>query len=229
MTSHPIRVASRPHAFEMPLHSTALLVVDVQNDFCHPEGFCIGDLKLDGAPIRAIIPRLQVLVAWARQLGVPIAWTKEAHRPDLSDVSPSKKRRYENAGYPVGTLGQRGRFLVSGEWGSQVLLELDARPNELQLDKPAQSVFPGTNLEEWLREKNITHLLICGVTTQCCVLASYRQASDLGFFCLLLEDCCAAFEPREHQAAVDVLTSEGGAVGWVATSQDLLRDAAHTP
>jgi nicotinamidase-related amidase len=226
ITTRLIPVASRPHAFEMPLQSTALIVVDMQNDFCHPEGFCIGDLGLDGTPVQAIVPTLQVLVDWAREAGVTVVWTKEAHRPDLSDLAPSKKQRYENAGYPVGSSGRRGRFLVSGEWGSQVLAELSPRPDELQLDKPAQSIFPGTDIEAWLRARSITHLLICGVTTQCCVLATYRQASDLGYFCLLIEDCCAAFAPGEHQAAIDVLTSEGGAIGWVASSQQLLHDAA---
>ena len=89
--------------------------------------------------------------------------------------------------------------------------------------KPAQSVFCGTDLEAQLRAQGITHLLICGLTTQCCVLASYRAANDLGFFSLLLEDCCAAFEESEHQAAVAVITSESGAVGWVAQSDDLIQ------
>jgi nicotinamidase-related amidase len=209
---------ARPHPFPFDARHSALLVVDVQNDFCHPEGFCQGDLGLDGSAARAIIEPIRRLVFWARERQIPVIWTLEAHQSDLSDLSPSKKVRYENAGYPVGSRGQRGRFLVRGEWGARVVPELDVRPDELVLPKPAQSVFIGTSLESHLRERGITHLVFCGVTTQCCVLASYRQASDLGFFALLVEDCCAAFDPREHEAAVAVVESEGGAVGWVSSS-----------
>ena len=66
------------------------------------------------------------------------------------------------------------------------------------------------------------HLLVTGVTTEYCVLGTYRHVSDLGFYCLLLEDCCAAFSQGEHQAAIDVLLGENGAIGWVTTSDMLL-------
>lgn len=216
-------VTARPHDFPLDTENCALLVIDMQNDFCHKEGFCCGDMALDSTPIRAIIPRVQSVVKWARENQMPIFWTKEAHLPDLSDVSPSKKVRYENAGYPVGALGKRGRYLVQGEFGSQIIAELQPLPGEFQFDKSAQSVFPNTPIEAMLRERGVSHLLICGVTTECCVLATYRQASDLGFFALLLEDCSAAYEAREHQAAIEVLLSENGALGWVGESVDLLK------
>lgn len=214
-------VAARPHPFPLDVQNAALIVVDVQNDFCHPEGFCQGDLGLEGSLANAIIKPVGQLVNWARERQIPVIWTVEAHQPDLSDVSPSKALRYQNAGYPPGSEGKRGRFLVRGEWGTQVVDELAPRDDERVLPKPAQSVFIGTDLEASLRERGVTHLIFCGVTTQCCVLASYRQASDSGFFSLLIEDCCAAFELSEHEAALKVITSEGGAVGWTAHLEDL--------
>ena len=216
-------IDARPHPFDLDVESAALLVIDVQNDFCHPEGFCLGDLGLNGGAARAAIEPIGRLVEWAREQELPIIWTLEAHKPDLSDLSPSKAKRYENAGYPVGSEGKRGRFLVQGEFGAHVVPELSPFAEELILPKPAQSVFIGTTLESHLRERNITHLLLCGLTTQCCVLASYRQANDLGFFALLVEDCCAAFDPSEHVAAVEVVVSEGGAVGWAAHSAALFQ------
>jgi nicotinamidase-related amidase len=214
-------IPARPHPFPLDLSSTALLVIDVQNDFCHPEGYCQGDLQLDGCAARKIIEPIQKLVQWAREETVPVIWTVEAHKPDLSDLTPSKEWRYEKAGYPVGSVGQRGKYLVQGEWGAQVVPELAPQDDELILPKPAQSVFVNTNLENKLRTRGITHLLMCGVTTQCCVLASYRHANDLGFFSLLVEDCCAAFDHAEHEAALAVITSEGGAVGWATSSESL--------
>lgn len=220
-----ISILARPHPFPLDIARCALLVIDVQNDFCHPEGYCLGDMGADAvtaARVRSIIPRLQRLIAWARGNHLPIIFTKEAHLPDLSDAPPAKQLRYRNAGYPIGSLGKCGRYLIRGEWGSRVVEELAVQPEDIAIDKPAQSVFVGTDLLPLLTDRGITHLLITGVTTQCCVLATYRQASDLGFYPLLLEDCCAAFDPGEHQAAVAVVESEGGAVGWVGISDDIL-------
>jgi len=217
-------VPARPHDFPLAEQATALLVIDMQNDFCHADGFCCGVLGLDPEPVEAIIPRIARLLEWARSKGILVVYTRESHRPDLSDLTESKRIRYETAGYPVGTPGKMGRFLIQGERGCAILEELAPNPGDLEFDKPAQSAFIGTDLEVRLRERGISHLLITGVTTQCCVLATYRNANDLGFFSLLLEDCCGAFEPEAHQAAIDVLLSENGAVGWVTTSAGLMGD-----
>ncbi|MEM9165314.1 MAG: isochorismatase family cysteine hydrolase, partial [Cyanobacteria bacterium P01_F01_bin.4] len=216
-----ITVNTYAHPFSLPLGQTALLIIDMQNDFCHPDGFNGSELNLDLSAARAIIPALQTLLDWARQTGLKIIFTRESHHPDLSDVSPSKATRYVNAGSPIGQPGKMGRFLVRGEPGAAIIDELQPLPAEWQLDKPAHSCFVNTPLDQRLQADHITHLLIAGVTTQCCVLATYRHASDLGYYCLLLEDCCAAFDPRDHDATVHILQSEGGVLGWVAQSAQL--------
>lgn len=218
-----IEISTSQHLFPLVLHRTALLVIDMQNDFCHPDGFCSSELKADVSAIRQIIPTIKQVIDWARSRNVWVVYTRESHRSDLSDATPSKQLRYANAGYPIGTLGKMGRYLVRGERGVELIDELQPLPSEFQLDKPAQSAFISTNLDTVLQGRGITHLLITGVTTECCVLGTYRQASDLGYYCLLLEDCCAAFSPIEHQAAIQVLLSEGGAIGWVTTSNKLLK------
>ena len=222
MVSSDISIPARPHPFPFDGAHTALIAIDLQKDFCHSEGYCGQVLNADLTDLQAIVPRVQQLIAWARQRDIWIIYTRESHRPDLRDLTPSKKLRYINAGYPVGSLGKLGRFLIAGEAGTQLLEEFQPLENELVLDKPAQSIFVATDLEARLRSRGITHLLFAGVTTQCCVLGSYRHASDLGFYGLLLEDCCAALTPREHQAALEVITSEGGAIGWVSTSKALM-------
>lgn len=209
------------HPFNLPLNQTALLVIDMQNDFCHFDGFNGSELGLDMTAVRAIIPAVQSLVNWARQTELKIIFTRESHAPDLSDLSPSKKTRYANAGSPIGQTGKMGRFLVRGEPGVAIIDELQPLVSEKQLDKPAHSCFVNTSLQQLLEADNITHLLIVGVTTECCVLATYRHASDLGYYCLLLDDCCAAFDPRDHEATVHILQSEGGVLGWVAHSSQL--------
>ncbi len=217
-----IQIPTDGHPFPLQLAHTALIVIDMQNAFCHPEGFCGRELGADLTAARAIIPRIQSVIAWARQQQLPIVYTRESHLPDLSDLSPSKALRYANAGYPVGGVGKMGKFLIRGELGTELIAEIQPTADELQIDKPAQSIFIGTDLVETLQQRKITHLIFTGVTTECCVLGSYRQASDLGFFCLLLADCCAAMSQVEHQAAIDVILAENGAIGWVTTSDRLL-------
>ena len=217
-------VTARPHDFPLSVAHAAVLVIDMQCDFLDPDGGCPRLLQISPeilAGVREIIPRIADLLNWARSHGLKVIYTREASRPDLSDLCESKRQRYENAGYPVGTSGPLGRLLIRGESGCAVIPELTPQPGDLEWDKPAQSAFIGTDLEASLRARGISDLLLTGVTTQCCVLATYRHAADLGFFPLLLEDCCAAFDRLDHQAAIDVLTSEGGAVGWVTTSDQL--------
>lgn len=226
-----LAVPARPHPYLFDPAHAALLVIDMQNDFLHPDGGCARLLRVPPETLKAvrdIIPRVRRAIRWAREQGILVVYTRESHPPDLSDLTGSKQRRYENAGYPVGTPGRLGRFLVRGEPGCAVIDALTPEPGDWQCDKPAQSAFVGTDLEARLRERGITHLLLSGVTTQCCVLATYRTASDLGFDGLLLEDCCAAFDPREHDAAVTVLTSEGGALGWVSNLDALIDTLTNT-
>jgi nicotinamidase-related amidase len=219
--SSSLVIQARCHPFAIDLAHTALLVIDLQNDFCHADGFCSSSLGVDISAVRQIIPRIQSVIDWARNREIWVIYTRESHKADLSDASTCKQLRYQNAGYPIGTPGKMGRFLIQGDRGAALIDQLQPLPTELQLDKPAQSVFIGTNLEAMLRERGITHLLFTGVTTECCVLGSYRQASDLGFYSLLLEDCCAAYDPHEHEAAIAVLLGENGAIGWVTTSEHL--------
>jgi biuret amidohydrolase len=218
----PLQITTLRHPFPLQLEQTALIVVDMQNAFCHPEGFCGYELGADLTAARAIIPQIQKVIAWTRSHGILNVYTRESHAPDLSDVSPCKALRYQNAGYPIGEQGKMGRFLIRGESGTELIEELQPTPDDLQIDKPAQSIFIGTDLADTLQQRNITHLIFTGVTTECCVLASYRQASDLGFYCLLLADCCAAMSPIEHQTAIDVVLAENGAIGWVSTSDQLI-------
>src|SRR5690348_14837068 len=112
MTPDPVMVPARPHDFPLLPAKAALLIIDMQNDFCHPDGYCCGTLGLDPTPVRTIIPRIARLMEWARGGGIPVIYTRESHRPDLSDLSDSKRLRYETAGYPVGSPGRMGRFLI---------------------------------------------------------------------------------------------------------------------
>jgi len=220
-----VAIPTHQDSFSIDLDKTALLIIDMQNDFCHPDGFCGDVLKADVSIAGAIIPQIQTVLNWARKAGILVVFTRESHAPDLSDLKPSKKLRYENAKMPIGAEGKMGRYLVQGEKGTEIVDELQPLPNEIQLDKPEHSAFASTNLDEILQNRGITHLLITGVTTECCVLGTYRQGSDLGYYCLLLEDCCAAFEESHQQAAIAIILAGEGVIGWVTSSDILLQHA----
>lgn len=193
---------------------TALLVIDMQRDFLDPQGMC----GLEGEEyltLRAIIPAVQESLDATRTAGLTVIHTREGYAPNLSDLPASRH------GGHVGRTGPLGRFLVRGEAGHDFIEELPPATGEAVLDKPGFGAFFRTDLEDRLKQGGITHLLFSGVTTQCCVLSSLREAVDRGFFCLLLEDCCAALEPAWHQATLDIIASEGNLFGWIATSRAL--------
>lgn len=225
-----VLVKTKNKDLDLPLDKTALLVIDMQNDFVSPTlGYLGSTLQLDTSPLQAILPAQRKVLEWAQRNGLnQIIFTRESHRPDLSDLPASKKLRYKQSGSPIGAVGPHGKFLVRGEKCCEIIGELQpyitsSHPTTTVLDKPAHSCFVGTDLHDQLQGRGITHLLFAGVTTQCCVLATYRQASDLGYFCLLLEDCCAAYEAKDHEATVQILQSEGGVLGWVGNSTWLLQ------
>jgi nicotinamidase-related amidase len=200
--------AGRSYAF-VP-GRTALLVIDMQRDFLDAQGLC----AQMGEPVgllRAIVPVLQRVVAAARAAGVHLIHTREGYAPDLSDVHPVKAERSW-----VGRSGPLGRFLIRGERGHDFMPECLPGPGEAVVDKPGYSAFYRTDLEDRLRAAGRTHLVFTGVTTQCCVHSSLREAVDRGFHCLTLADGCAAYERRLHDASLALIQGESHLFGWIA-------------
>lgn len=213
-THHLACWAGRGYDF-IPAH-TALIVIDMQKDFVAPGGMAEGqgeDLSL----VREIIPRLQDLVSAARDAGVEVIHTREGFAADLSDLPAVRHDRGS-----VGTPGPLGRFLIRGEPGQDFIDELRPAASELVIDKPGYGAFFRSNLEERLKRTGITHLLLGGVTTQCCVQSTLREAVDRGFACLLLQDCCAAFDPQLHEATLATIQGEDHLFGWIADSPELI-------
>lgn len=208
--------------------TAALIVIDMQRDFCAPGGYA-DQAGLDISLLRAPIPAIQVLLAAARARGVLVLHTREGHRPDLSDLPEPKRRRAENAGAPIGSQGPLGRLLVRGEYGHDLIDELQPLPGEPVIDKPGYSAFAATDLELLLRNRGITELIITGVTTEVCVHSTLRSAVDLGYACTLVSDACASAYPELHTAALAMVDVEGGLFGRVCDSQRLLAEWKDAP
>ena len=213
-------IDAEPYAFELVPARAALLIIDMQRDFLEPGGF--GEmLGNDVSQLRRTIePNRRLLAAW-RAAGLLVIHTREGHRPDLSDLPPSKKVRGRGA-TTIGDSGPMGRILVRGEYGHDLVDSLQPQAGEPVVDKPGKGSFYATDLDSILKTRGITHLIVCGVTTEVCVHTTVREANDRGYECLVLSDCVASYFPEFQRVALEMIKAQGGIFGWVAPSSALL-------
>jgi nicotinamidase-related amidase len=219
MTStHTVDALPFPYTFDPT--TTALLVIDMQRDFLEPGGF--GEsLGNDVNELRRTIAPLRDLLAGCRAAGLPVIHTREGHLPDLSDCPPAKLTR----GRPsmrIGDPGPRGRILIRGEEGHDIVDELAPLAGETVIDKPGKGAFYATGLGASLARQGITSLVVTGVTTEVCVHTTVREANDRGYECLVLSDCVGSYFPEFQRVGLEMIAAQGGIFGWVATSTDFL-------
>lgn len=231
-TPRTIRLSPmEPYDASINLNETALILIDFQKDFLQPGGF--GEmLGNDVSKLQRAVPPCRRVLEAARKANLPlILHTREGHRRDLTDLMAYKFQRPDERPHDslrsscvIGTdPGHGSKILVRGEEGHDIIPELYPIEGEPIIDKPGKGSFYATDLQCILISQGIKNLIVCGVTTEVCVHTTIREANDRGYFCIMLEDCCASFFDEFHASSVQMTKAQGGIFGSVATSSTLIK------
>lgn len=205
------------------LARTAVVVVDMQNDFCHPDGW-LAHIGVDVAPARAPIAPLQRLLPSLRMADVPVIWLNWGNRPDRANLPPSVLHVYDPDGRSTGIgkpLPSNGApVLEEGSWAAAVVSELTPEPEDIAVSKFRMSGFQDTALDSILRNLDIRTVLFAGVNADQCVVCTLQDANFLGYDVILLEDCSATTSPGFCMEAT--LYNVRQCFGFVTSGADIL-------
>ena len=218
------RVRAEPQEVVIDLNRTALVIVDMQNDFCDANGWLAG-LGVAVGPMSAISGPINAVTAALRSHAVPVIWLNWGVRADRLNLSPATQHAFNHDGRAPGLAGEvvgaerRHRLLEKDSWGAQIIDALDQSPDDIHVDKHRISGFLDTPLDSILRNLDVSTLLFAGVNADHCVLGTLMDANFKGYDTILLQDCTATSSPDFCMQAT--LHNVRFCFGFTATSEDL--------
>lgn len=219
----PLALPAAPQSITVDLARTAMIVIDMQNDFCARGGW-VDHLGADYTPDRAPIAPLQALLPQLRAAGVPVVWVNWGNRPDLMNMAPNQHHLFKPTGRGIGLCeplpGHGAHVLEAGSWAAAIVDELVPEPGDIKVDKYRISGFWDTPLDSILRNLGARTLLFSGVNTDQCVMCSLTDANFLGYGCVLVEDCCSTTSPAFCTDAT--IWNVKKCFGFVTSSRDLV-------
>lgn len=222
-TETPISFPAKPQDLEADLGRTALIVVDMQNDFCASGGW-LASIGVQVDPLRSIIGTIQEVTDKLRTIHVPIIWLNWGNRPDRANLPPGVLHVYNPDGQSIGIgdplPGSMSPVLQLDSWSAATIDELKSQPEDLNVAKYRMSGFFDTALDSILRNMNVNTLLFAGVNLDQCVFATLIDGASLGYDVVLLSDCCATTSPQFCVDATHYNVAQ--CFGFVATSADLI-------
>ncbi len=193
-----IQVAAQPQNVTIDLTRTAVIIVDMQNDFCAKGGY-LDYRGVDYTADRKPIEPLKKLVPILRANKVPVIWLNWGVRPDLLNISPSLLHAHTQDGSGAGlgeTIPGGAPILTKGGWGAQIVDELNPGDQDIHATKHRFSGFWDTELNSILRNMGVTTLFFAGVNADQCVMTTLEDATFLGYDVLMMEDCVATTSPE---------------------------------
>lgn len=219
----PIDIAAQPKDVQFDAARTALVVVDMQNDFLHPEGW----FALRGAnraPLFRPVEPLKRLLPELRRSDMPVIWLGWGCRSDGLDLPPNVLHSGTYSGDGINLCDPHPtrdyHILEAGSWGSKVIEELPVQPEDIHVFKSRLSGFWGTDFDAVLRNLGMTTLLFAGVNLDRCVMSTLQDASFIGYDCILVDDCCATVHPEFATQSCHLMIKQ--LLGFVTTSASII-------
>lgn len=186
-----------------PRH-TALIVVDVQNDFCHRQGACVRAVDADVSDIEAAMPNVRRLIEAARAAGAFVVFIRSIY--DDEYLSDALREQYARRGYL--------RILQTGDWGTEFYegIQPDPSRGEIVVTKHRYNAFAGTELDAELRRRGTRSVICCGFTTSTCVESTARDALFHDYHTAIARDAVGEFDRDLHQGTLKLFNRTFGPV-----------------
>lgn len=194
----PVTFDAQPQQLTIDLARTAVVVIDLQNDFCHQDGWLAG-IGVDISGAQAPIPVVAALLPRLREHDVPVVWVNWGNRPDQANLPPGVRHVYDGTGAGNGigstTSPSGSPVLQAGSWAAALVDELTVEAGDISVDKYRMSGFVDTPLDSILRNLRVDTVLFCGVNADQCVLNTLTDAANLGYDVVMIEDAVGTTSP----------------------------------